>query len=107
MRIIAAVLCLLVVCVGQTPTPTLTAVSPTITVASNFGFTVMLTGTNFSPTCRVYWQNSVSKWALATHYDSVRNITAGVPETLRVSGAVTITVQDCGTTSTGLPFVVQ
>ena len=66
----------------DSPSPTLTSISPTTVAAGSGSFTITANGTNFSPNSSITWNGS----QLTTTFVNSGEMTANVPGTLIASG---------------------
>ncbi|HTP38826.1 MAG TPA: PQQ-binding-like beta-propeller repeat protein [Steroidobacteraceae bacterium] len=89
----------------QASSVTLTALSPSSTVASGPAFTLTLTGTHFTPQSLVQWNGS----ARPTSYTSSTQLTAQITAAdIATAGTVPVVVSDSGYgTSNALNFTIQ
>ncbi|MGA2134037.1 MAG: IPT/TIG domain-containing protein [Bryobacteraceae bacterium] len=80
----------------QAVTPTITSLSPNSAAAGGNGFTLTVTGTNYSQQSTVMWGST----PLTTTYSSATKLTAAVTSSqLAAAGAVHVTVEDQMTSS--------
>ncbi len=83
--------------------PALTKLSAVSVVAGGGDLTLTVTGANFIPTAKVYWNTT----ALSTTFGDSGTLTATVPATLTGSpGSASITVQDTLGTSSAISFAI-
>ena len=93
--------------VGNGPVPTLSTVAAVGNVVLGSPIQLALTGTNFSNSAQVQWNNGTTTTALATVFADSGDLTAVVPSNLVAAPAtVTISVLSAGATSNPKTFTI-
>ncbi|MEI9979936.1 MAG: IPT/TIG domain-containing protein [Edaphobacter sp.] len=84
--------------------PTITSLSQTSATAGGAGFTLTINGTNFVSGATAIWSGA----ALTTTFVNSTQLQAAIPASLiATGGTASITVNDSGGTSSGVPFTIN